>query len=339
MNYEKGTFRHFLLYEFLLGHTAAAAHRNLSVVFGDTIPCERQCAKWFLKFRKGEFSIEDEPHTGRPPELNDDDLVALLASNTRQSTRELASTLGCDHSTVVRHLAKLDFVQKLGQLVPHRLTQDQKLNRVTICSSLLSRRRTFDWLKQLVTGDEKWALYVNHTRKRQWLPRHATPEPDPKDELHPKKVLLSVFWDYRGIIWWELLPAGTTINAKVYSSQLQKLAEVHQQVRPERDKVVLLHDNARPHVAKLTKKKLKQLDWEVVPHAAYSPDLAPSDYHLFQALAHFLSDKSFDDFDGLKSGIETFFKSLSPEFFAKGIFELPERWSTVIDTDGDYITY
>ena len=130
-----------------------------------------------------------------------------------------------------------------------------------------------------MTGDEKWVLYVNHTHKRQWVQRDATPEPDCKGDLHPKKVMLSVFWDYKGIIWYELLNDGTTINANVYSNQLQKMAQQLKQQRPEKANVLLLHDNARPHVAKQTKETLKQLNMEVLPHAPYSPDLAPSDYY------------------------------------------------------------
>lgn len=249
----------------------------------------------------------------------------------------MATKLGCSHDTVHRHLVKLDLIQKLGKWLPHRLTDDQKWQRMTICSSLLSRKSDKEWIKQIVTGDEKWVLYVNHTSKRQWLPREATPEPDIRLGPHPKKVMLSVFWDFKGIIWYELLPSGTTINANIYSSQLQKLAEQVRSKRREKSKVLLLHDNARPHVAKSTREKLKRLGWEVLPHAPYSPDLAPTDYFLFRSLSQFLKEKSFDDLENLKSSIDFFFQSKTPEFYAKGLFELPNRWSMVIESDGDYI--
>ncbi|UYV70361.1 hypothetical protein LAZ67_7002670 [Cordylochernes scorpioides] len=42
------------------------------------------------------------------------------------------------------------------------------------------------------------------------------------------------------------------------------------------------HDNARPHVAKIVKETLEALQWDVLPHPPYSPDIAPSDYHIFR---------------------------------------------------------
>jgi hypothetical protein len=33
----------------------------------------------------------------------------------------------------------------------------------------MTSHRNYQWLRNLITGGEKWVLYVNHTRKRQWL--------------------------------------------------------------------------------------------------------------------------------------------------------------------------
>ncbi|EFN78228.1 Histone-lysine N-methyltransferase SETMAR, partial [Harpegnathos saltator] len=48
-------------------------------------------------------------------------------------------------------------------------------------------------------------------------------------------------------------------------------------------------DNARPHTSIVTRQKFRELGWEVLMHPPYSPDLAPSDYHLFLSLQNFLS--------------------------------------------------
>ena len=49
-------------------------------------------------------------------------------------------------------------------------------------------------------------------------------------------------------------------------------------------KVILLHDNARPHVAAPVKTYLETLKWGVLPHPSYLPDIAPSDFHLFLSM-------------------------------------------------------
>ena len=67
-----------------------------------------------------------------------------------------------------------------------------------------------------------------------------------------------------------------------YRLQLIRLSRALREKRPEyeqrHDKVILLHDNARPHVAKAIKKYLETFKWNVLPHPPYSPDIAPSDY-------------------------------------------------------------
>ena len=118
MPYDKQEFRRCLRYEFKLGHTAALARRNLVKVFGDEIPSQRQCERWFKKFSSGDFGLEDEKHSGRPVKLQADSLIDVVRSNPTMSTREMASKLECKQSTVVRRLKKLGYVQKSGSWLP-----------------------------------------------------------------------------------------------------------------------------------------------------------------------------------------------------------------------------
>jgi histone-lysine N-methyltransferase SETMAR len=48
--------------------------------------------------------------------------------------------------------------------------------------------------------------------------------------------------------------------------------------------VLFLHDNVPPHRALATQTKLAYLGFQCLDHPPYSPDLAPSDYHLFPGL-------------------------------------------------------
>jgi transposase len=48
--------------------------------------------------------------------------------------------------------------------------------------------------------------------------------------------------------------------------------------------VVLLHDNAGQHTAARTRVMLEHFNWELFDQPPYSPDIAPSDYHLFTYL-------------------------------------------------------
>jgi len=56
---------------------------------------------------------------------------------------------------------------------------------------------------------------------------------------------------------------------------------------------MILQNNARSHKAKKTLETIADLGWEILPHATYSPDLASSNYHLFQSLQHYLSESQF----------------------------------------------
>ncbi|GFX84111.1 mariner Mos1 transposase [Trichonephila clavipes] len=90
------------------------------------------------------------------------------------------------------------------------------------------------------------------------------------------------------------------------------------------DKVILQHDNARSHVAKVVKTYLETLKWEVLPYPLYSLDLAPSDYHLFRSMTHGLADQQFRSYEEVKNWIDSWIASKDDQFFNAGFVRCPK---------------
>lgn len=334
MDTSRKDLRLLLLHEYRLGHKATEAMQNIYTTMGEGVLSYDTAKYWFGRFKEGNFEIEDAPHPGRQPQVNVELLMQLIEEDPRLTSRFLAEQLQCSHTAVEKHLHDLGKTWKYGVWIPHELQPHQIKARLDACMQLLTFRRSHEWLRNLITGDEKWVMYVNHTRKRQWLAVGQTGIATPKSDLHPKMVMLSVWWGVKGVVHWELLPTGSTITADLYCQQLDRVAA---KLQGKQDKVYFLHDNARPHVAKLTHEKLLQLGWAVLPHPPYSPDMAPTDYHLFRSLSNDLKEKKFDDEADLQLYLAEFFDHKSKGFYESGILSLPKRWRQIIDSEGSYI--
>jgi len=79
--------------------------------------------------------------------------------------------------------------------------------------------------------------------------------------------------------------------------------------------VILLHDNAPSHTTKLVKETIEAFDWEILSHAAYSPDLAPSDYHLFASMGHALAQQRFTSYEDVRKWLDDCLAQKSNNFF------------------------
>jgi transposase len=51
------------------------------------------CRKWFARFRAGNFDLDDAPRSGRPVEVDDDQIKTLIENNPRNTTRVIAEIL------------------------------------------------------------------------------------------------------------------------------------------------------------------------------------------------------------------------------------------------------
>ena len=80
---------------------------------------------------------------------------------------------------------------------------------------------------------------------------------------------------------------------------------------------------------------LEQNGYESIPHPAYSPDLAPSDF-LFPNLKkdthglHFQSDE-------VVTAVEEWVTGKDPDFFSSGLMALEHSWSECITLEGNLI--
>ena len=135
-----------------------------------------------------------------------------------------------------------------------------------------------------------------------------------------------------------MLKPGETVTSDRYRQQLIKLNQALKRKRPEwgdkTHKVILLHDNARPHVAKPDKTYLENIKCDMPPHSPYSPDLASFDYYLFRSIQHELSEQHFDSYEEVKNWICEWLALKDERWYWEGIHQLPKRWKKVIDNDG-----
>jgi len=165
--------------------------------------------------------------------------------------------------------------------------------------------------------DETWLYPYDPETKQQSMEWRHSGSPRPKQfrvQKSPGKVLASIFGDQDGIL---LIPKGQTINTEFYSCLLVQLKDILKEKRRGKvtKAVLFLHDNAPAHQALATPKKLAYLGFQCLDHPLYSPDLAPSDYHLFPGLKKQLKVRHFSSDAEVMAAAETWLEGQISEFF------------------------
>jgi len=93
------------------------------------------------------------------------------------------------------------------------------------------------------------------------------------------KVMLVVFFDWKGMVHHEFVPRGQVVNKQFYQEVLAHLRDAVCRKRPElwENQTWMLHHNKMPaHALLLIRSYLAKHQTSVVPHPPCSPDLAPS---------------------------------------------------------------
>jgi histone-lysine N-methyltransferase SETMAR len=151
--------------------------------------------------------------------------------------------------------------------------------------------------------------------------------------------MATVFWDAKGILFVDYLAKGKTINGEYFANLLDQLRQKIREKRPglAKKKILVHQDNAPCHKSAIAMAKIHQLGFELLPHAAYSPDLAPSDFSLFPNLKKFHAGKKFASDLEVIAASNAYFEELYESAYKDGIKALEYRWNKCIQLEGDYV--
>ena len=76
---------------------------------------------------------------------------------------------------------------------------------------------------------------------------------------------------------------------------------------------------------------------EVLIHPPYSPDLAPSDFHLFGPVKEHMRGQKFADENEVMEVVQSWLKATPKSFFLVDIRKLMDRWTKCVEKQGDYV--
>ena len=86
MNLSRRELRLLGLHEYLLGHNATEAYRNICRTMGDSVVDYSTVTLWFQKFKDGNYQLDDTPHPGQPVHIDVDHLKDLIEADPRRTT-------------------------------------------------------------------------------------------------------------------------------------------------------------------------------------------------------------------------------------------------------------
>ena len=137
--------------------------------------------------------------------------------------------------------------------------------------------------------------------------QNEPPPTTPKAGLHSMKVMFCRWWDWEGVLCYELLLENTTINSKKYCSQLDQLkAALNKKQGISQQKTYLSRYFTTScffdDQAKTVTTWLGSSDF-----SPYSPHIASYVVHLFWSLQNSLTRQNFHSMEDCKRHLQQFF--------------------------------
>ncbi len=329
--------------------------RSLKDVYGAESLSKTQVWEWFNQFRDSNITTptKDLPRAGRPRRRLQyrGQVQAILQQDHHQTLDQLSTKTGISRSSVHR-LLKTDLkMSKVSpKFVPRILTAAQKQHRIDLCQqNLASLRADKNLLEKVITTDESWFAVFDPETKVNSLEWRVKGETRPQKAIWNRatcKTMAILFFDTLGVIHLEFLPRGQTIDSDFWIEVVKRLKESIRRKRPimwkggfdsQTDRDFILHmDNAPVHVSVPSLAFYGECDVNLLPHPAYSPDLAPCDFWAFPSVKSKLRGRRFRNIEELQTKIRNILRRTPKEEFEQALYDMPVRWSKCVSAAGEY---
>jgi len=152
--------------------------------------------------------------------------------------------------------------------------------------------------------------------------------------------MVTVFWDVRSIIHIDYLPSKQ-INGDYYAALLDRFNNILKKKRLHlaKKKMLFHQDNTQVHTCPVPMAKFNEFRYELLPHPAYSPDLASCDYFLFPNLKKWFGGMRFTTREQLIAETEAYFEGLDNHYYINIILFgwLKKLENRCIELKGDYV--
>jgi histone-lysine N-methyltransferase SETMAR len=345
------------LHQVIARHCAARRTPNecakeLGALYGDKAPSLSTIHRVYAKVRgveNGDLAAaanQDQRVFNRGARsARTDDVVAqvahFLAQNPASTIEEVALAHDLAPTTTFRIVSEdLKMTKKCAKWVPHELSAAQRQKRVDCAKAIV--RQTRGVTAHIVTGDESWVHLETPETKDQ--SKVGTPGPRKARKAHPKKVMLTLFFDASGAVCTEFLRQGT-ISTPTYITTLRHLREDVRRKRPywrkrgeaPPDDWFLHQDNAPAHRSGECAEYMRKAGFNVLAHPPYSPDLAPCDFWAFGALKHHLAGAKYATAAELEEAVRHWLAHVGADAWRSVFDSWRRRLNRCIELDGDYV--
>lgn len=347
MDFEQ--YRSYVKTRWALGDTSTQIFKDLKTVYGTEAPSYPFVTKWVRSFENGRETIKDDPRSGRPitslTERNIQLVKSIVEENpfvTYAEIEALTELHPPSINTILHEHLRLRKV--MSRFVPHDLTEANKLLRVQLCKETLAKLEEGKWrLCDIITGDESWFYHrqIGHKQSNaSWIGEGDSPRTVVQRNRFEPKTMFTIFFRTTRVMHISFVQNGKTITADSYVKDcLSPLFGAMAAQRPNAGltNIKLLHDNAKPHTAQTTLEYLERKKVTPIAHPPYSPDLAPSDFWLFDHIKRHLDDEP--DAQSLKKSITSILKNTPSSEFLKTFYKWKQRLQLCIDNNGEYFEH